>query len=838
MKFNFSLIFTLFLSFVLANEQDDCTEIRNYMDRNLLGRGNILGCAVNDDGEVTHLKIGAFLISEEEVDKLFSYNTLKVLEFENNFVVENGAKPFNYSSFVLDHLTNLEELNIASYDTKFNMETFNLEVERKIFDNLKLPKSLKKLELTGIQFNQNDIDEISTLTNLEELSLSFCNYEELNLDSFENLSKISSLTLSESMQFEVPESAKTDILKVLKPLKKLNMMGVILSQANIDDIATLSNLENLSLQFKNVKDLNFSSLKKLTNLHYLKLDKAVYSSPDPDLSTDFIGNLSNLKNLTIITISINQDNIKEINNLVNLESLDIYLPENIFIDNMTLDNLSNLTNLMIYSGSQSNIIVNLPYSENLKKLDLINVKTTQKLIDDISKLTSLEELFFFGANFKEFDYDKLDSLNNLIDLSISSDFNNKLTEIPPFVFNLKSLKKLTMMNEYIETISDDIANLKELEELNLSFNGISVIPEALTSLKNLKTLDLNNNRLTSIPSGISNNENLEELILNNNYIMELPDEICSLKKLKNINLNYNQISSLPDNFFNLTEIEILKLDNNQIKTISDSIGNLKKLKEISIQRNECTSIPSGLMKCENLIRLNFNSNKITSFPTEIGNLKKLDELVLANNKIKGKLPETLNDLTNLRIFDVSYNEEIEGTLLTVSTLELCSYGFSSNLCMTKETLCTDMRYKRCDGEDYQYLDKAPVVGGPSFEEIPPWYENVPTSTEIIPTSTVIPTPTQSNETNEIQCLAELIGYSCCRPELTDVYSQDEYGDWGYDFETNEWCGLTPYQETSSEECWSESLGYSCCKGCGVMEIDKYGSWGYENNKWCGVPTSC
>jgi len=24
--------------------------------------------------------------------------------------------------------------------------------------------------------------------------------------------------------------------------------------------------------------------------------------------------------------------------------------------------------------------------------------------------------FFFGANFKEFDYDKLDSLNNLIDL--------------------------------------------------------------------------------------------------------------------------------------------------------------------------------------------------------------------------------------------------------------------------------------------------------------------------------------------------------------------------------------------------------------------------------------
>jgi len=46
--------------------------------------------------------------------------------------------------------------NIASYDTKFNMETFNLEVERKIFDNLKLPKSLKKLyEINNNNYNNN-----------------------------------------------------------------------------------------------------------------------------------------------------------------------------------------------------------------------------------------------------------------------------------------------------------------------------------------------------------------------------------------------------------------------------------------------------------------------------------------------------------------------------------------------------------------------------------------------------------------------------------------------------------------------------------------------------------
>ncbi|OUM56250.1 Non-catalytic module family DOC2 [Piromyces sp. E2] len=55
----------------------------------------------------------------------------------------------------------------------------------------------------------------------------------------------------------------------------------------------------------------------------------------------------------------------------------------------------------------------------------------------------------------------------------------------------------------------------------------------------------------------------------------------------------------------------------------------------------------------------------------------------------------------------------------------------------------------------------------------------------------------------------------------------------------EWCGITPYTESVEEkECWSEPLGYSCCKGCLVYETDEDGQWGFENNHWCGIQSSC
>jgi len=88
-----------------------------------------------------------------------------------------------------------------------------------------------------------------------------------------------------------------------------------------------------------------------------------------------------------------------------------------------------------------------------------------------------------------------------------------------------------------------------------------------------------------------------------------------------------------------------------------------------------------------------------------------------------------------------------------------------------------------------------------------------------------------------ECLAETLGYSCCSSEWTTVHYQDEHGDWSFDFDHNEWCGLTPFEEKEEDTCWSEKFGYPCCQGCKIEDTDNDGSWGIENDEWCGILTS-
>jgi len=118
--------------------------------------------------------------------------------------------------------------------------------------------------------------------------------------------------------------------------------------------------------------------------------------------------------------------------------------------------------------------------------------------------------------------------------------------------------------------------------------------------------------------------------------------------------------------------------------------------------------------------------------------------------------------------------------------------------------------------------------------------SVPTqSTFIINTTSIIePTSSPSSIISKI-CRSELIGYECCPTGITTIYTHDEYGDWSYDFNKNEWCGLTIIEEESNiDECWSEEFGYPCCKSCIVYEVNSNGQWGYEFNQWCGIPLHC
>jgi len=86
------------------------------------------------------------------------------------------------------------------------------------------------------------------------------------------------------------------------------------------------------------------------------------------------------------------------------------------------------------------------------------------------------------------------------------------------------------------------------------------------------------------------------------------------------------------------------------------------------------------------------------------------------------------------------------------------------------------------------------------------------------------------------------GYKCCSTYCVPVYT-DEDGAWG--FENNEWCGCGADTINSKpkadigvylSKCPMNinNLGYPCCPlGCEVVYTDDDGTWGIDNNEWCG-----
>ncbi|ORX43422.1 hypothetical protein BCR36DRAFT_415602 [Piromyces finnis] len=121
-------------------------------------------------------------------------------------------------------------------------------------------------------------------------------------------------------------------------------------------------------------------------------------------------------------------------------------------------------------------------------------------------------------------------------------------------------------------------------------------------------------------------------------------------------------------------------------------------------------------------------------------------------------------------------------------------------------------------------------------------EPTETSTsEIVTTTSDLIIPTSEALKPRYNCWLEYIGseFSCCDSGNTDVYFYDGDGEWGFNFETQEWCGLSPYIDiVEDKECWSLKQGYSCCRGCKVQTKDEYGKWGIENNEWCGIQSYC
>ena len=132
----------------------------------------------------------------------------------------------------------------------------------------------------------------------------------------------------------------------------------------------------------------------------------------------------------------------------------------------------------------------------------------------------------------------------LEELDLSNDGNtpdeDKLTEIPEEVFELKHLKILKLSNHRISHLSESLGNFTILKKLHLNGNQLTNLPEFLGNLTSLNELYLNGNQLKTLPESIGNLASLNKFYLSGNPLEKPPLDVA-VKGIEEIKEYFEQL---------------------------------------------------------------------------------------------------------------------------------------------------------------------------------------------------------------------------------------------------------------------------------------------------------
>lgn len=367
------------------------------------------------------------------------------------------------------------------------------------------------------------------------------------------------------------------------------------------------------------EDLDHSKILELNELETLSLLQALMDAGDPFAKNLFkkrVCNLSNIKDQALLqsilspeyfthfTAEEKQAMFKYIEH-VNLGTLD-YEKEIALLDVFAEVGVKVATKRL-----KKKILSFLQENEP----SVIEFISTQGYVRHFSpqELAKLElPMVFYGKKIIPMNDNKL----NLHSMHI-----NDLYEVIG-LFRLKDLRELSLWDNELTTLPDEITNLKSLQFLGLGGNNFTTIPKVIERLPSLKTLRLSSNHgtINTLPIWIGNLQSLENLSLFGNELQELPETIGNLTSLKNFDLHRNQLSKLPETIGNLTSLEELNLEENRLATLPETIGKLTSLRKLYLPKNQLTALPETI---GNLTSLEF---LWLGFQNHNGNLTKQIQL--------------------------------------------------------------------------------------------------------------------------------------------------------------------------------------------------------------------
>uniref|UniRef100_A0A182KGN9 Disease resistance R13L4/SHOC-2-like LRR domain-containing protein n=1 Tax=Anopheles christyi TaxID=43041 RepID=A0A182KGN9_9DIPT len=147
-----------------------------------------------------------------------------------------------------------------------------------------------------------------------------------------------------------------------------------------------------------------------------------------------------------------------------------------------------------------------------------------------------------------------------------------------------------------------------------------------------------------VPPGIANLNNLEILNLSNNHLEELPLSLSSMPKLRILNCSINRLNTLPRGFGAFPVLEVLDLSYNNLNehVLPGNFFMMDSLRALYLGDNEFEYLPKEIKNLKNLQILGLRDNDLLELPREIGELTRIRELHIQNNRLSVLPPEIAN----------------------------------------------------------------------------------------------------------------------------------------------------------------------------------------------------
>ncbi|TYG96348.1 hypothetical protein ES288_A11G343200v1 [Gossypium darwinii] len=572
----------------------------------------------------------------------------------------------------------------------------SLDLSNNDFSSIHIPKifglleSLTYLNLSDALFQGAIPHNLGNLSKLQYLDLGGNDLKSKSLQWVSGLSSLQYLDLSYADLHKA-----TDWVEVTFKLPSL--LELHLSECGLDNDPSPTSLNSTkSLVVLDLSWNRFSSVpKSIFSLHGLVSIDLSHNYLEGSIP-DYFGNISFLE---VLDLSGNHLNSSIPNSLYSLNRLQFLCLNDTQLQgtiSSAIGNLSSVTHLYL-SENQLNGQIPLSIGElsSLKLFDVSKNQLNGQIPLSIGQLSSLE---FFDVSENQ--------LNGQIPLSIGELSSLKLFDVSE--------------NQLNGTFPLSFGRLESLETLDCGYNLLQgVVSEThFSDLTRLTTLAASQNRLRFEPnSSWIPPFQCERIELGHWHLgPKFPQWLKFQKKLSYLDISYAGISDvMPTWFLNLpTQFEYLNLSSNQLtgeisylnvtdivdlrsnrfigplprvfstltilymsnNSFSGSLSQLicdpssgKLMGVLYIDKNLISGdIPDCWNHWQRLDILNLGSNNLTGkIPPSLGHIN-LSMLILRNNTMFGELPSTLQNSTNLIMFDLSENH-FSGTLLVLKGRE-------------------------------------------------------------------------------------------------------------------------------------------------------------------------